>query len=472
MPASPSMPTRSSARFMSSRRLIIFTRYPVPGKVKTRLIPALGGQGAADLHRMMTEHTLEVVLPLSEEGMKVEVRYEGGDPGSMREWLGSGLSFAPQGTGCLGSRMERAFRSAFDEGALQTVIVGSDCPGLTVRDILEAYNLLGSNPVVLGPALDGGYYLVGLRAMPSDRLYEALFSGIPWGSGDVLSVTVKALAGRGIDVGLLDEKPDVDKPEDLIHWERIKSEREDGQFPLRTGSGISPAIPSSASISVIIPALNEGGVIGGLLAGLRQEEVEVIVADGGSSDRTLSLCREAGVTVVRTPPGRALQMNSGARAASGQILWFLHADVKVPEGFCGMIRGAIASGAVAGAFSAGVDSGTLSMRLIERAANMRVRRFGIIFGDQGIFARSDVFRQIGGFPEIPVMEDFELVRGLKRAGRFVFLKAKVIASARRWQVNGIWRTTLMNQVVTWLYVLGVSPEVLGRWYKKKMGGRQ
>ena len=114
----------------SSSRLIIFTRYPTPGTTKTRLIPALGPEGAAELQRKMTEHTLASLSPLQEAGVEIEVRYEGGDEVAMTEWLGDDLLFTPQGAGDLGQRMERAFREAFTAGVHKTVIVGSDCPGL------------------------------------------------------------------------------------------------------------------------------------------------------------------------------------------------------------------------------------------------------------------------------------------------------------------------------------------------------
>jgi rSAM/selenodomain-associated transferase 2/rSAM/selenodomain-associated transferase 1 len=462
---------------MNFRRLIIFTRYPVPGITKTRLIPALGEQGAADLQREMTEHTLDTVRPLMDEEVRIEIRHEGGDQCEMADWLGEDLSFHPQDRGNLGARMAQAFRTSFLDGAGKTVIIGSDCPELTSGDVREAFNILDSNPVVLGPARDGGYYLIGIRASAPDRLFQALFSDIPWGSGNVLIRTVNTLADAGIDIGLLDEKNDVDEPEDLVHWERkiriqnseFRSQKE-GQVnsKTRTRSRTWTPITSTATISVIIPTLNEEDGIGRLISFLKEYDVEIVVADGGSTDGTKDLCQRAGVKVLSSKTGRAMQMNTGASEATGQILLFLHADTILPEGFPEMVRGPLAMGAIGGAFSFGTDLDTITMRIIERMSNLRAQILGIVFGDQAIFTRADVFRKINGFPEIPVMEDYGLVRSLNREGKVVLLPQVAVTSARRWRTSGVWRTTFVNQVITWLFLLGVSPDKLAGWYRKKL----
>jgi len=458
---------------MSHRRLILFTRYPLPGRTKTRLIPALGEQGAADLHRAMTEHTVEAVRPLGEEGVRIEVRYEGGNLSSMAGWLGQNLLFLPQGEGDLGGRMDRAFRDSVKEGAGKTVIVGTDCPDLDAQDIREAFQILDSNSVVLGPAADGGYYLIGIQSGAPERLYGALFTTIPWGTSEVFSSTVNALASAGIQAGLLDEKADVDEPEDLVHWERkIRiQETEDRRRKEEQDKAQTRAIiPSTASISVVIPALNEQENIGEVIERLQGSSVEIIVADGGSTDETVAICRRAGAKVIVSKPGRGAQLNRGAAEAGGQILFFLHADAIPPGRFPDLIRAPLARGAVGGAFSFGTDLGGLSMRIVTFGANHRARLLGIVFGDQGIFVRADLFRRIGGFPDLPVMEDREFVRELKRRGRFVILPERVVSSARKWRANGVWRVTFLNQVVMWLYLIGVNADRLGIWYRERLKG--
>jgi rSAM/selenodomain-associated transferase 2 len=225
-------------------------------------------------------------------------------------------------------------------------------------------------------------------------------------------------------------------------------------------------------LSVVIPTLEETGRIGRLVEGLSREAgVEVIVADGGSRDGTPEIARHRGARVVECAPGRAVQMNAGAREASGDALLFLHADTRLPEGYDRLIRRALEDEGVAGgAFRLAFDGAGPFLRLIAGAANFRSRRMGITFGDQALFARTDLFRRIGGFPEQPIMEDYEFVRRLRRCGRVVLLPEELVTSARRWRRNGALRTTLLNHVITWAYLCGVSPRRLASWRRQQTGG--
>jgi hypothetical protein len=203
---------------MSLNRLIIFTRYPEPGKTKTRLIPALGPEGAADLHRKMVDSTLTWARQLkNNSAVSLEFCYEGGDERRVRQWLGSDIPCCRQVNGDLGARMARAFTEAFSAGMGRVIIVGTDCPGLTGGLVRTACEALMDNDVVLGPAKDGGYYLIGLRKpMPQ------LFGGIPWGTGEVLPKTLGIAADLKLQVFLLESLDDVDRPEDLAIWEQKK----------------------------------------------------------------------------------------------------------------------------------------------------------------------------------------------------------------------------------------------------------
>ncbi|RMG53889.1 MAG: glycosyltransferase, partial [Acidobacteria bacterium] len=195
-------------------QIIVFTRYPEPGRTKTRLIPALGPDGAAELQRQMTEHMLRQVRELaSRRRLAIEIRYEGGRDGLMSQWLGADLSYRRQGEGDLGARLERAFDEAFQAGRHRVVIVGADCPGLTAALMAEAFDRLRQSDVVLGPARDGGYYLIGLR-----RPIPQLFEGISWGTARVLEETQEAIGRLGLSVQCLTMLDDVDRPEDLAVW--------------------------------------------------------------------------------------------------------------------------------------------------------------------------------------------------------------------------------------------------------------
>jgi uncharacterized protein len=204
--------------------LIIFTRYPIPGQTKTRLIPALGALGAVNLHRELTEHTLTQALHLNAaEAISVEVHVAGGeeDP-ALAEWLGADLVYQFQGNGDLGDRMAHSIDLALQAGHDRVIIIGTDCPGLNADLLKLAFQALHSHDLVLGPAIDGGYYLIGLR-----RFIPELFVGINWGTSDVLPQTVNIASKLDLSVGYLPPLADIDRPEDLPVWERIKAELTD-----------------------------------------------------------------------------------------------------------------------------------------------------------------------------------------------------------------------------------------------------
>lgn len=225
-------------------------------------------------------------------------------------------------------------------------------------------------------------------------------------------------------------------------------------------------------ISVIIPVLNEERVLGQTLRRLQSaSQLEIIVVDGGSSDGSLGVAAAHGAGTLSTARGRARQMNAGAALATSPILLFLHADTLLPEGFDQGMRDALQRpGVVAGAFELGIASRHWCYRIVERGANLRARCLQMPYGDQGLFLRADLFYRLGGFPELPIMEDFELVRRVRRHGRLAIVAARATTSARRWERIGLWRTTWLNQLVLLGYYLGVAPERLAAWYAGRGGG--
>ncbi|MEH1910802.1 MAG: TIGR04283 family arsenosugar biosynthesis glycosyltransferase [Nostoc sp.] len=225
----------------------------------------------------------------------------------------------------------------------------------------------------------------------------------------------------------------------------------------------------SARISIIIPTLNEAGNIKEAIATTQPSiNIEVIIVDAGSKDGTLEIAQSLDIKVISSSPGRAVQMNAGAVAASGDILLFLHADSRLPTGFDEMIRTVLQQpGIVAGAFNLRIDASLLSLRWVEWGVNARSHFCQMPYGDQAIFLTKAVFQQIGGFPELPIMEDFELIRRLKRIGHIVIISTPVVTSARRWLQKGVFKTTLLNQIVIIAYLLGISPKRICRWYRRE-----
>jgi uncharacterized protein len=197
----------------ASEQIIVFTRCPVPGQVKTRLIPALGAKGAAELHRRLTEHTIRQGGAFRQQRPEVglEIRFTGGSREQLQRWLPAGRP-AEQAEGDLGARLSLAFADAFARGLRRVVAVGSDCPALSPPILAETFARLHDHDLILGPAADGGYYLIGLRLVAAE-----LFTDIPWGTSAVLAETLKRAAAGFISVSLLEALADVDRPEDLAH---------------------------------------------------------------------------------------------------------------------------------------------------------------------------------------------------------------------------------------------------------------
>ncbi len=221
-------------------------------------------------------------------------------------------------------------------------------------------------------------------------------------------------------------------------------------------------------ISVIIPTVNEERNIGVCIREVLAEGVdcEIIVADGGSTDCTVEKAKEFhGVKVVSSDRGRGLQMNRGVLSASGNVLLFLHADTRLEEGWSRDVNGALRDDAFAGgAFSLGIDGAGRHFRLIELWVKMRCSLFSLPYGDQGIFVRRDIFDKLGGYRDIPLMEDVDLVRRIKRTGHMTVLTRKAVTSARRWAGGGWIRVSLLNQLIMVLFRLGVDPGRLAKMY--------
>ena len=197
----------------SQEQLIVFTRYPEPGKTKTRLAHVLGDQGSADMQRKLTEHTLSKVKQLQQiRPVDVLVYFAGGDLQQMAEWLGPHFIYQPQENGGLGERLTGACSDAFKQGCKRVVVIGSDCPDLTPAHIEQAFEALYHRDLVLGPAKDGGYYLIGMN-----RENKSLFTQIPWGTEDVMASTIKAGEKLNLIIETLETLSDVDRPEDLKH---------------------------------------------------------------------------------------------------------------------------------------------------------------------------------------------------------------------------------------------------------------
>jgi hypothetical protein len=227
-----------------------------------------------------------------------------------------------------------------------------------------------------------------------------------------------------------------------------------------------------ADLSVVVPALNEEAALARTLEPLVADGLEVVVVDGGSTDRTALVAESLGAEVIRAPRGRARQMNAGADHTTGRTLFFLHADSIAPAGAGLTIESVLAQpGVAAGAFRLAFHPPDLRLAPIAALANLR-STFGITYGDQGLFLRRETFVQMGGFAELPLMEDLELVRRLNRIGRVALAPARVLTSGRRYLDRGVLRQTLENQRRLWRYYRGAPVDALTADYPDRITSRR
>ncbi len=431
----------------------VFAKFPESGRAKTRLIPALGADGAAALHDQMVRHTLARVGELlKHREVDARVWTAGSDPQTFARHFETELPCAAQSDGDLGQKMHAAFTHMLRE-ADAVVLIGTDCPDISSGLLSMALDGLQSADVVLGPAIDGGYYLIGLR-----RPVPAFFEGMEWSTSTVLAKTLERATALGLSVQLLPTLSDVDEPQDLPVWDRVRAT-------------ISPT-DDAPVLSVIVPTLNEQTGIGGLVDAVRQPGVEVIVADGGSDDGTRSTAAARGARVIIAPRGRGPQLNAGASLARGRSLLFLHADTTLPTGFADIVQRTLQAPSVSlGAFRFELDRKGALLRGIELAVKLRCRLFKTPYGDQALFIRSEVFHQLGGFASIPLMEDLDIVRRARKLGCIVIAGEAAITSARRWEIAGVVRMTAINQACVVGFALGISPKRLAAWRNRLSGNR-
>ena len=405
------------------------------------------------MHVDLVKQTLATIDRFTSiQACDVEVRFAGSDAGGMRALFGSNQNYVPQNGDSLGDRMNDAVSLTFDIGFQHVVVIGTDCPELTADHLADAFRSLHDSDVVVGPAVDGGYYLIGMR-----KHCPELFREVDWGTDYVLEQTLRNAQRINASVHSLSRLSDVDFPEDLISCRGL-------------GEGMFPTLPRATSgvLSVIVPTLNEETNLAALLKDLQPSPMlEVIVVDGGSSDQTCERAEQAGVRIVRCGRGRGRQMNAGAAVARGDALLFLHADAKLPPDFEKDVRDALSGPNTGGAFRLRIDDRRWLLRLVELGANLRSRWLQLPYGDQAIFVRATTFFQLNGYRLWPLMEDYDFCKRLQKVGNIRLVPKEVTVSARRWNKLGIFKTTVLNQLIVMAFNLGVSTETLASWYRRK-----
>ncbi len=441
--------------------LVVMIKYPEPGKVKTRLGREIGMDNAARLYKDFVSRLLATCSKIS---CKTVLSCHPGRPVSdYRKWLGDEYLFIVQQGKDLGMIMQDSFEQAFDQGFSGVILLGSDIPHLPGDYIEKAINKLERSDLVIGPALDGGYYLLGIN---KKSFNDRIFKEIPWSTSRVFARTLKVIEDNNLTRFILPCLRDIDTLDDLNAF------RKNQGIPAEKRGNMAHPVKARTMISVIVPVYKEQDGINPFLEHLVEsfsgQEREIIVVDGSPGLETLSAIDVQDVKAISSDKGRGKQMNAGASMARGEVLFFLHSDTLLPDNAPELIASALRADRdiMAGAFSLGIDSRQWSLKLIELAANIRSSRTRVPYGDQGIFIRKDYFREIGGFREMPIMEDLELMTRIKKlGGKIAILPEKSMTSPRRWEKEGIARCTLRNWLIRVFYHCGISEGTISRYYK-------
>lgn len=399
---------KAEARYKEAprRAVILFTRVPEAGKTKTRMMPYLSPEECAELHVSILEDVIAEASAVPAD-LRVYATPEPKDP-SFRALFPESTSFFTQEGEDLGVRMETALRETLEAGYVSAVLVGTDLPELRTEDFQNAFRILEQRDVVLGPTRDGGYWLIGLNAPQ-----HAPFESKKYGHSNVFDDTLEGIRRAGLSVGCVRTISDLDEREDLTSFrQRIR------QNPdlLKTRSGRWAM--DHASVSVIVPSYNEMTTLPALLPQLEpfRDRLEILFADGGSSDGTPDYLEENGWTVLKTEKGRANQMNQAALQSTGDYLFFLHCDSEVPPTFPEDLRKVLCRHEC-GCFGIAYRAKDRAMKINAIYANhVRLPLQKIMFGDQGIFLTRERFFEAGMFPPLPIMEDLQFSLTLRDMG--------------------------------------------------------
>lgn len=436
--------------------LIIFTRIPIPGKTKTRMMPYLSAQGCAALHTCFLK---DIRRECEKTGYDIFVYYvPEGEKHLLVSILGAGKQYYEQEGEGLGIRMFTAIREVLAKGYDTCLLIGTDVPELDAGILTAAAAKLRTKDVVFGPTRDGGYYLVGMK-----QPYAEVFDSQTYGHGSVLKNTVVHLREKGITAGCVQTLQDMDEPEDLRDYRRRMKE----QAGLR-GTATGGWLLRNLKISIIIPVYNEEKTIEHMIEQLRplRTRCEIIFVDGQSTDRTRVLIGDE-FQVIESPKGRAAQMNRGAECSNGDVLLFLHCDSELPKKPLEEIRYVMKT-CRAGCFGIGFHSANFFMFTCRVISNVRARAGRLMFGDQGMFIERELFFEMGGFPHIPLMEDYQFSMDLKAKGIIPGMTPhRIYTSDRRFPLRTkdklklMWR---MSRLRKW-YRDGVPAARLAKYYR-------
>jgi rSAM/selenodomain-associated transferase 2 len=392
-----------------------------------------------------------------------------------------------QSDGNLGERISFVDAGLRARGFDRLLFIGTDCPSLTPIYLERAARLLDDHDAVLGPARDGGVVLMGAK-----RPWPSL-EKLPWSRADLGHALETLLCSAGWTVAHTETLADIDAVEDLaaaahslrgdprperralVGWVEHQRLAASPERPRRGHGGGDCERAGAAGIALIIPVRDDAAPLRALLesiAAWATAPAEVIVVADDLDPALERLCCGNGARLIVAAPNRGGQLDAGARAATAPVLWFVHADASLPSEGLDAIGLALADGADAGCFRFTFRGEAAWYKaLLARLVALRVRLGGIPYGDQGLFARRDVYLACGGFPHQPLFEEVRLVTRLRQRGTFRPLREPIGVSPRRWERDGWWRRTLRNRWLALRFMLGASAERLARGYHGSLNAR-
>jgi rSAM/selenodomain-associated transferase 2/rSAM/selenodomain-associated transferase 1 len=449
----------------SGARILVLAKPPRRGACKARLSAALAEARAARLARAML---LDTWGPLSAwVSSQPDVDLVLAQDGAPEEFplLVPAASVLRQAEGDLGRRMATLCAGALGQRA-RVLLLGTDSPGLPVAHVAAALAALDDADVVFGPARDGGFWCLGVRGGPQALHGNTWLDGLDWQRPDTLAQADERAQRLGQRIARAPGWWDVDVEQDLgALRDLVAAEPErapETAAELRRPDGEQP-------LSIVIPTLQESVRLDECLRAAREQPgpLELVVADGGSTDKGPERAAASGATVIVSGPGRGRQLAAGARTATGEVLLFLHVDVRLPPGGTDLVRAALAdAGVEAGAFrTRTVGDPTRPNRAgpLLRLFDLRSRLTRRPYGDQALFVRRAAYEAAGGFRPLPICEDWDLSRRLAERAPLARLAASVTVSGRRVQERPL-RALFVNRLIPPLFRMGVDPDLLARVY--------
>ena len=446
-------------------RVVVLAKPPLRGACKSRLAAGIGSGPATRLARAFLVDTWASVSAWVSAQKEVDlVLAQAGEPHDYPLLLPT-PTIVRQAEGDLGRRMATLAAGAIAQRG-RALLLGTDSPGLPAAHLEAALAALDRADLVLGPHTDGGFWCLGVRAGHPSLWGNTWLDDLDW-EPDATRAQVEERARRmGLSVAHAPEWFDVDRAVDLVPLRRMLA-ADPERAPATREELARP--PGAEPVSIVIAARNENIGLDASVEAARAQpgQLEVVVADGSSGDRSPERAAASGATVIVTPPGRGRQLAAGARAATGEVLVFLHSDTRLPPDGLDLVRAALGDPQVeAGAF---VTRTVADPRVPDRAgpllrlADLRSRITRHPYGDQALFVRRSAYLAVGGFRPMPILEDYDLSRRLAARHRIARVHVPVEVSGRRIQANPL-RALLLLRMIPPLYRLGVKPEVLARLY--------